>query len=193
MKKSIGAGTVAYPTPVWAIGTYDKEEKANVMTAAWCGIACSSPPAISVSLRKATYTYQNIVDRKAFTVNLPSENFIKEADYFGIVSGRDADKFSNSGLTPVKSDLVDAPYIKEFPLILECKLIHTIEIGLHTQFIGEIQDVKVDESVLGMDGKIDINQLKPVIYAPIPQHSTYYGLGKQLGKAFSIGREIGKQ
>jgi len=114
-----------------------------------------------VSLRKVTYTHGNVTERKAFTLNIPSETHIREADYFGMVSGRDVDKFSVTGLTPVKAEFVDAPYIKEFPLILECALIHTIEIGLHTQFIGEVKDVKVDESVL-TDKKVpDIEKIRP--------------------------------
>ncbi len=186
MKKSLGAKTLIYPIPVWVIGTYDKERKPNVMTIAWGGICCSSPPCVAISLRKATYSYGNIVERKAFTINVPSEKYIKEADYFGTVSGRDVDKFAESGLTSVGSDLVDAPYVKEFPLVLECKLLHTIEIGLHTEFIGEIMDVKVDESVLGKNGATDVEKIKPVMFAP--DISSYYGVGKQIGKAFSIGK-----
>lgn len=104
-----------------------------------------------------------------------------------MVSGRDRDKFNESGLTGVKSDLVDAPYVKEFPLVLECKLLHTIEIGLHTEFIGEIMDVRADEDVLEKDGLIDVEKLKPVIFAP--DTAGYYGIGKYLGKAFSIGKK----
>jgi flavin reductase (DIM6/NTAB) family NADH-FMN oxidoreductase RutF len=85
------------------------------MTAAWAGICCSAPVCIAVSLRKATYTFGNIVERKAFTVNVPSERFVRDVDYFGIVSGRRKDKFAETGLTPVKSSVVDAPYIDEFP------------------------------------------------------------------------------
>ena len=73
-----------------------------------------------------------------------------EADYVGIASGRDVDKFAVAGLTPVRSELVDAPYAEEFPVVLECRLLHIVEIGLHTQFIGEIVDVKADRAVLGM-------------------------------------------
>lgn len=131
MKKSFGAKTLVYPTPVWVIGTYDKAGKPNVMTIAWGGICCSKPPCVSVSMRKATYTHGNIMERKAFTVNVPSEAYVKEADYFGIVSGRDTDKFSKTGFTPVKSELVDAPYVKEFPMILECKVINIVEIGVY--------------------------------------------------------------
>ena len=149
---------------------------------------CSSPPCVSIALRKATYTYGNIVEQKAFTVSIPSQDFVREADYFGIATGRTEDKFLIAGLTPEKSELVNAPYVKEFPLCLECKLLHTLEIGLHTQFIGEILDVKAEENVLGDDGKPSIEKVKPLIFSP--DNTSYYGLGPHLGKAFSIGKEI---
>jgi flavin reductase (DIM6/NTAB) family NADH-FMN oxidoreductase RutF len=188
MKKSVGAKTVVYPTPVCIVGTYDQDGQANAMAAAWAGICCSRPPCIAVSLRKATYTYGNIVEREAFTISIPSESFVKEADYFGLASGRDVDKFSVTGLTPVKSDLVDAPYVGEFPFALECKLLHTIEIGLHTQFIGQIVDIKADASVLGKGGALDIEKVKPILFAP--ENRAYYGIGAFLGEAFSIGRRV---
>ncbi|MFH0703159.1 MAG: flavin reductase family protein [bacterium] len=187
MKKSLGAKTIVYPTPVFIVGTYDKDNKPNAMNAAWGGICCSKPPCVTISLRKATHTYGNIMEKKAYTVNIPSENYIKEADYFGIVSGKDIDKFAKTGLTPIKSDIIDAPYIKEFPLILECKVIHVIEIGLHTQFVGEILDVKVDEAMIENDLP-NIEEIRPMIYATGIQN--YYSIGKNLGKAFSIGKEI---
>ena len=191
MKKSIGAKTIIYPIPILVVGTYDKAGKPNVMTAAWGGVCCSSPPCVAVSLRKATYSYGNIIERKAFTINIPSETYVKEIDYFGIVSGKNKDKFSATGLTPVKSDLVDAPYVKEFPFALECRLLHTIEIGLHTQFIGEIMDIKADESMLDENRSLDIEKIKPILFAP--ESRTYYRVGQYLGKAFSIGKEIGKE
>ena len=109
MKKSLGAQTLVFPTPTWIVGTYDKDNRPNAMTAAWGGICCSDPPCIAVSLRKATYTYGSLMERKAFTVSVPSESHVKEADYFGLVSGRDTDKFPATCLAPVRSGLVDAP------------------------------------------------------------------------------------
>ncbi len=188
MKKSLGSKTLVYPTPVWCVGSYDKEGKSNIMTIAWGGICCSKPACVTISLRKATYTYKNIMDRKAYTINVPSEKYAKEVDYFGMVSGRKADKFAATGFTPAQSEHVDAPYIEEFPMILECKVIHTHEIGLHTQFIGEIMDVKVDDSVLGENGIPDVGKVKPIIYTPEIQG--YLGVGRYLGKAFSIGKQI---
>jgi len=188
MKTSLGAKTLVYPTPVFVVGTFDKTGRPNVMTASWGGICCSQPPCVAVSLRKATYTYGNILERKAFTISIPSEDHVKEADYFGLVSGRNLDKFAAAKLTPVKSDVVDAPYVREFPLIVECKLAHVIELGLHTQFVGEVVDVKADEEVLASGGLVDIGKVRPLAFTPDTQE--YYGIGRRIGPAFLIGEGI---
>ena len=185
---SLGAETIVPITPVWVVGTYDHEGKPNVMTAAWGGVCCSKPPCVYVSLRKATYTYGNLMERKAFTISFPSEAYVKEADYFGLVSGRDTDKFSATKLTPMKSDLVDAPYVKEFPMVLECKIIKVIEIGLHTAFIGEILDVKAQQNVLDENGKPDVGKVQPLICSLA--NMSYRKVGEQVGQAFSVGKEV---
>jgi flavin reductase (DIM6/NTAB) family NADH-FMN oxidoreductase RutF len=191
MKKSLGAKTILYPTPVLLVGTYDAAGRPNIMTAAWGGICCSSPPCVAVSLRKATYTYGNIVQQGGFTINIPSDKYAVQADYCGMVSGKKADKFAETGLTPVRSALVNAPYIEELPLVLECKLVHQIELGLHTIFVGEILDVKANEDVLDDKGVPDVEKLKPFFYAP--EANAYYGTGKRLGDAFSIGQAVRKK
>ena len=188
MKKSVGAKTIIFPTPVLIVGTYDKAGKPNLMAAAWGGICCSRPPCVAVSLREATYTHGSITERKAFSINILSEAQVKKADYYGIATGRDVDKFAVTGITPVNSEIVDAPYGKEFPMVLECKLLHTVEIGLHTQFIGEIMDIKADEEVLGDNGLPDMEKVNSFLFDAANQG--YYGFGRYLGKAFSIGREI---
>lgn len=191
MKKSLGAKTLAYPTPVWVIGTYDKDGRPNAMTIAWGGICSSVPPCVAVSIRSATYTHGCLSARKAFTVNVPSAAQVKIADYLGIASGKNRNKFAGAGLTALKSDLVDAPYIQEFPLVLECKLIASSEIGIHTHFIGEIVDVKADEAVLGENGLPDIFKVRPIIYAP--EVRSYHGIGEYLGQGHSIGKELMKE
>ncbi len=188
MKRSVGAKTIAYPSPVFIVGTYDPAGKPNIMAAAWGGICCSRPPCVAVALRKATYTYGNIVAQGCFTISIASQDHVVQADYVGIYSGRDEDKFAALGLTPVKSELVNAPYVAEFPFVLECKLIHTIEIGLHTQFIGEILDIKAEETVLSDNGLPDIEKVRPFLYAS--DKAAYYGIGEYLGKAFSIGKSL---
>jgi len=188
MKQSLGAKALLFPTPVLMVGTYDQAGKPNLMNAAWGGICCSDPPCVTVSLRKARHSYDSIVERKAFTVGIASEAKMMEADYVGISSGSDTDKFAVAGLTHVRSNLVDAPYAEEFPIVLECRLLHTLEIGIHTQFIGEIVDVKADPATLSEDGLPDILKIKPLIYDTA--HKGYHAIGPLLGKAFSIGKKL---
>jgi len=188
VKRSVGAKTLLFPTPVLLVGTYDQAGKANLMVAAWGGICCSQPPCVAVSLRKATYTHGCIVERKAFTVGIASEGALTEADFCGIASGRDVDKFAATGWTAVKSDLVDAPYAAASPVVLECRLLQTIEIGLHTQFIGEIVDVKGDPAAFGEDGQLDILKIKPLIFDTARRG--YHGVGPRLAQAFSVGKKL---
>jgi flavin reductase (DIM6/NTAB) family NADH-FMN oxidoreductase RutF len=186
VKQSLGAKTLLYPTPVLVVGTYFADGRPNVMTAAWGGIACSKPPCISVSLRAATATHGNIVARKAFTISLPSREQAAAADYFGLVSGRKLDKFAATGLTPVEAELVDAPYVAEFPLVVECALVEVHELGLHTQFIGEVKDVKVDEACLDAEGHVDVGKLDPLAFAP--DTGAYFALRALIGPAYSLGK-----
>jgi flavin reductase (DIM6/NTAB) family NADH-FMN oxidoreductase RutF len=188
MKTSLGPKTLVYPTPVFIVGTYDAEDKPNVMAVAWGGICCSKPPCVSIAVRKATYTYSSLVARKAFTVSIPSRDHAPAADYFGLASGRDEDKFAVSGLTPVRSEHVDAPYVDEFPLVLECSVVHVAELGLHTLFVGEIKDVKVEDWGLGADGKPSVEKMRPFCWAPADNR--YYALGEDLGRGFSIGKAL---
>lgn len=188
MKKSLGAKALVYPAPVFVVGTYDQAGKANLATASYGGLCCSQPPCIAVSFRKATYSYENMIARKAFTISIPSEQHVKQVDYLGLVSGRNADKLTDTHLTTVKSKLVDAPYVKEFALALECKVVDVAEMGMHSQFIGEILDVKADEEVLGVGGAVQITLLKPLIYTPDTQE--YFGVGKLVGKVFTAGRSL---
>jgi flavin reductase (DIM6/NTAB) family NADH-FMN oxidoreductase RutF len=189
MKQSLGTKPLVYPTPVFVVGTYDPQGRPNVMTAAWGGICSSRPLSVAVALRQTTHTYDNLIARKAFTISIPSEAHVKVVDFIGMNSGRDVDKFAAAKLTPVRSSLVDAPYVAEFPIVIECKLSHTTELGSHTLFVGEIADVKVEEAArLGPHGTADIKQVRPLLFMPDTQ--AYYGLGIFIAKAFSVGEKI---
>jgi flavin reductase (DIM6/NTAB) family NADH-FMN oxidoreductase RutF len=190
VKKSLGADTLVYPTPTWLVGTYDMAGKANLATVAWGGICCSQPPCVTISLRRATYSYQAILDRKAYTVNVPSVEQVREADYCGIVSGRSTDKFADCGFTAVRSTLVDAPYVEQCPMVLECRLVQRIELGLHTQFVGEILDVKADEKAIGPDGQPEIDMVRPFVFTP--NRRTYHAVGGMIAKAFEVGKSLKK-
>jgi flavin reductase (DIM6/NTAB) family NADH-FMN oxidoreductase RutF/nitroreductase len=164
-KKSVGIKSYLYPQPAMVIGSYDKEGKPNMMTAAWIGICNSDPLSIAVSMRPATYSYGNVTETKAFTVNIPSSQLAKYVGYAGTFSGRDVDKFKETGLTAVRAEFVNAPYIKEFPIVIECEVTAMHELGSHRQFIGKVIDVKADMAILDAKGNVDVNLLNPIIYA----------------------------
>ena len=188
MKLSLPAQTLLLPSPVLVIGTYGSDGKPNIMTAAWGGIVSSKPPCLSVSLREATLSYHNIKQTEAFTVNIPSEKYLKEADFVGMVSGREFDKFKETGLTPEKSQLVNAPIVKEFPYALECKLIKQVDLGLHTMFIGEIVGLVADSEVLNPHRLPDIEKVRPMLWGSFG-NMAYFGIGAKLGEAFSVGKK----
>ena len=188
MRLFLPAQTLLLPSPVLVIGTYGSDGKPNIMTAAWGGIASSKPPCLSVSLREATLSYHNIKQTEAFTVNIPSEKHLKEADFVGMVSGRECDKFKETGLTPEKSRLINAPIVKEFPYALECKLVKQVDLGLHTMFIGEIVGLVADSEVLNSKQLPDIEKVRPMLWGSFG-NMAYFGIGAKLGDAFSVGKK----
>lgn len=189
MKISLPPHTILLPSPVLIIGTYGPDGRPNIMNAAWGGIASSKPPCFSVSLREATLSYHNIRQNGAFTVNIPSEKYFREADFAGLVSGRECDKFQKARLTPEKSALVNAPIVKEFPYALECRLERQVELGLHTMFIGEIVGLVADGEVLNPHNLPDIEKVRPILFGSFGS-AAYYAVGEKVGDAFSAGKEI---
>jgi len=159
------------------------------MTAAWGGICCSNPPCIAVSVRPERWTHKAIVARKAFTVCVPSAAQAAMVDFAGMVSGAREDKFSATGLTAVRSKVVDAPYVDECPLVLECELQATLELGSHTQFVGRILNVGIESDCLNESGQPDMYRIDPLLYDG--GQKQYCRVGEPLGKAFSLGRQYG--
>lgn len=188
MKVSLGATHAATPAPVWVVCAYDPAGRACGATVAWACPCCSSPLAMAVSLRRERHTHAAILHSRAFTVNVPFEAQVVQTDFFGLVSGAKTDKFAAAGLTPVKSDVVNAPSIAEFAVSLECRVLGVHDLGAHDQFIGEIVDVKADASVLDPNGKIDLARIGALVYSPHRQE--YFGLGRSLGKAFAPGKPL---
>lgn len=188
---SIAPATVLHPHPVLLVGTFGADGRANLMNAAWGGICCSEPPCVSVSLREATLTYHNILHSGAFTVGIPSRRHVEAADYVGMVSGRDHDKFREAGLTPVPSGKVNAPYSPELPFSLECRLREHHKLGLHTIFIGEIVGIQADEDVLGPKGLPDIEKTQAILWGGMGSNH-YFAVGEKLARAFSAGKKPGR-
>ena len=186
MRKNFSKKTVLLPLPVYIIGTYDENGKANAMNLAW-GVQCGYHE-VSLSIAREHKTMKNILLKKAFTISLATKATKDIADYFGIESGNKVDKIEKSGVHIVKSENIDAPIIEEFPLTLECKVIDIQEELGDYRVVAEIVNILADESVLNEKGEIDVDKLELITFDSIT--NSYRILGEKVGQAFKDGAKI---
>lgn len=185
MRKNFGAKPLLYPQPVFIIASYDENGVPNAMNAAWGGITEEKEITICVSADHKTM--KNILARGAFTVSMADADHVAQCDYVGLVSGNKVpDKVERAGFHTVKSEFVDAPIIEELPMAVECRMIRYDEESC--RLVGEIVNVCADERVLGENGKVDPEKLKPITFDPM-NHS-YLVLGEKVGNAFSDGLKL---
>ncbi len=178
-------GNMLYPVPAVMISCKRPGEAANIITVAWAGTVCSDPPMLSISVRKERYSYDIIRESKEFVVNLVNRHLVREADYCGVRSGRDVDKFKELGLTPIALPDVAAPGIGESPGCLACKVTRQIPLGSHDMFLAEVLGVSIDGQYLDKKGKFHLNRCGLAAYS----HGEYFALGERLG---SFGYSVRK-
>jgi flavin reductase (DIM6/NTAB) family NADH-FMN oxidoreductase RutF len=182
-KTRLGPEALLFPTPSVLVGSV-VDKRVNFMTAAWCGIASSKPPAISVAIRNERHTLKGILSHKAFSINVPTAAMAKQVDFCGIYSGRREDKANVFAV--FYGEVEHAPLVEACPVNLECRLRHTLDLGAHILVIGEVIQSHVNENCL-TDGKPDATKIDPLIYSP--GTGNYQRLGEIVGQAFSIGKK----
>lgn len=173
-KRSFKPGAMLNPVPAVMVSCGNKEEK-NIITIAWTGIVNSDPPMTYVSIRKERHSYSIIKKTGEFVINLCTEDLVFAADYCGVKSGRDTDKFKDRDLTPVVGEQVRCPAIKESPVNIECKVKEVHSYGSHDMFVAEIVNVQVDENLIDDKGRICLERAGLVSYS----HGEYFGLKKE--------------
>lgn len=176
-KQSWKPGNMLYPLPVVMVSAADKEGRDDVITVAWAGTVCTNPPMVSISIRPERYSYHMIRETGEFVINLTTEELAFATDYCGVKSGRDVDKFKETGLTREKAEKVKAPMIAEAPVSIECKVKEIRELGSHHMFIAQVAAVHADEKYMDEKNRFDLNRARPIVYS----HGEYLGTGKKLG------------
>ena len=164
MKKIIKPSAALAPNPV-ALVSCGSLEKSNISTISWTGIICSDPMLVYVSLRPTRYSYEIIKETKEFVINLPNKNQVKEADLCGTKSGREIDKFKECHFTKSLSTKVSAPYIKECPISLECKVLEVKKLGTHDMFIAEVVSINADENFVDENDNILFEKANLISFA----------------------------
>ena len=176
-KQSWKPGNMLYPLPVVMVSAADKEGRDDIITVAWAGTVCTNPPMVSISIRPERYSYHMIRETGEFVINLTTEELAFATDYCGVKSGRDVDKFKETGLTREKAEKVKAPMIAEAPVSIECKVKEIRELGSHQMFIDQVAAVHADEKYMDEKNRFDLNRARPIVYS----HGEYLGTGKKLG------------
>ncbi|MDR3281396.1 MAG: flavin reductase family protein [Synergistaceae bacterium] len=189
-KRDVGAVASVFPTPIALCGTYDSAGKANLATLAWAGVCCSEPPSVQISVRPSRHTHAAIIERREFTVSIPASSQADIADYCGMASGKNVDKLAAAGLDSIRGKFVNAPVVRQFPICMECRLTHRLEVGSHDLFVGEVLASWIDEKYLDDLGVSDLLSLSPIAYAQLPGGGCYYAIGQSAGKSFSIGKTL---
>ena len=189
MKKSLGDHTMIFPQPVMLIGTYDENGKEDVMNVAWGG-QCG-PKQISMSLSRAAQhqTTSNLEKQKAFTIAYADEEHLVQADYVGLVSGKNTpDKMKRSGFTFTKSPVVNAPVINELPLSVSCRVVSMKEEYGEIRIVGEVVDAQADDSVIDENGNVNLDAMHLISLDAAA--GVYRKIGEKAGNAFHDGQKL---
>lgn len=188
-KRQFKPGNMLYPVPAVMISVADKEGNSNIFTVAWAGTVCTNPPMLTISVRPERHSYHMIKETGEFVVNLTTEDLAYATDYCGVRSGRDTDKWKDTGLTKEPATKVSVPLIKESPVNIECKVVRVDELGSHHMFLAEVVAVDVDDAYFDEKDTFHLSDAKLMAYS----HGRYYGLGEQLGTfGYSVRKKDGK-
>lgn len=177
MKIKKKPSTTLFPCPVVLLTCVDSAGEPNIITLAWAGTVCSEPPMIGLGIRPTRHSYKLIKNSKEFVVNIPSTKILRETDYCGVTSGKDTNKFSETGLTQERAEKVRAPLICECAVNMECILKDIIPLGAHDLFLGEIVQVHINQEVLNKKGDLDFSKADPFVY----NVGEYWSINKKIG------------
>ncbi len=182
-------GNMLYPVPAVMVSCQREGEKPNIITVAWAGTICSTPAMLSISIRPERHSYEIIKETREFVVNLVTKDLLRAADYCGVKSGREVDKFAQMRLTPCSLEHVKAPGIEESPVNLACRVVEIKPLGSHDLFLAEVVGVTVNSRYMDERGKFHLNDAGLISYS----HGEYFELGKKLGSFGYSVKKAGKK
>ncbi|MCR5625123.1 MAG: flavin reductase family protein [Lachnospiraceae bacterium] len=177
-KESWKAGNMLYPVPAVMVSCQREGERPNIITIAWTGTICTNPPMLSISIRPERYSYDIIKETGEFVVNIVNKDTVFACDYCGVRSGRDVDKFKETGLSEYVSDFIGTPAIAECPVNIYCKVNRIVELGSHNMFIADVVGVTVEDEYMDDSGRFALENAAPISYS----HGEYFEMGEKLGK-----------
>lgn len=183
-------GNMLYPLPVVLVSLADRDGKYNIITIAWTGTVCTNPPMVSISVRPDRYSFPILKETGEFVINLTNKKLVRAADFCGVKSGREIDKFKALKLTPLPAEKVGAPLIGESPVNIECRVRQVMALGSHHMFLADVESVHADREYMDEKGKFHLDQAEPIVYS----HGAYFACGEQLGRfGYSVRKSMHNQ
>lgn len=189
-KQTWKAGNMLYPLPAVMVSVTDGKGQDDIITVAWTGTICTNPPMVYISVRPSRFSHHMLMETGEFVINLTTEKLTRATDYCGVRSGRDVDKFKETGLTREKAEFVKAPMIKESPVSIECRVTEVKKLGSHDMFLAEVTAVHAEERHMDERGRFDLRKANPIVYS----HGEYFGMGKSIGTfGYSVRKKAKKK
>ena len=178
---------MVYPAPAVIVTAGASPSEWNMLTVAWTGTICTNPAMLYISVRPERHSYPIILRNMEFTVCLTTSRMARVTDWVGVRSGRDYDKWKETGLTPIPGECVASPSIEESPLCIECKVKNVTRLGSHDMIIADVVNVRADSRWLDPEtGVFSLEKSGLMAYV----HGGYYALGEFLGKfGFSVKKK----
>lgn len=127
-------------------------EKANVMTFSWqTPVNSNDPCLVLLVIYHARYSYDLIKQNRELVINIPGEELLEQTYFVGSVTGKNINKFKESGLTPMPAKVVKPPLIKECAGHLECRVVDIFKMQTNDLLICEVLRAVADADLF--DGK----------------------------------------
>ncbi|MGL5067166.1 MAG: flavin reductase family protein [Sarcina sp.] len=177
------------PVPAVMISSRNKAGKDNIFTVSWVNTICTRPPMLSISIRPERLSHEYISESMEFIVNIPSTSLTYETDFCGVKTGKKVDKIKELNLNMKEATHVNAAYIDDCPVTIECRVKQIIPLGSHDLFIADVLGSHVNESLMDENGKIHFEYGNLLNYA----HGEYFPMAEKPIARFGYSTKVSKE
>lgn len=160
------------PRPIAFASTVDKDGNVNLSPFSFFNMFSANPPILIFSPSRKVrdnstkHTLQNVLEVPEVVIHIVGFDRVEQMSLASTEYPKGVNEFEKAGLTPVKSELISPPRVKEAAVALECKVNEVKSLGTAggagNLVICEVLAIHINESVLDEKGTIDPHKLSPV-------------------------------
>ena len=160
------------PRPIAFASTVDKSGNANLSPFSFFNMFSANPPILIFSPSRkvrdnsAKHTLQNVLEVPEVVIHIMGFDRVEQMSLASTEYAKGVDEFKKAGFTPLKSELVSPPRLKEAAVAMECKVNEVKALGTEggagNLVICEVIAMHISEGILDENGVIDPYKLNPV-------------------------------